>query len=203
MHNAPVRRIPGIGVMTYGNDLSLLFLVWTTIGASILTFAGPFTYTGNGYFASWGLVVGSILAVGSTLNMDTIRTHSASLFWSYSPSRRWCCILFGVTVIQLCSAMCHPDAMYEGDGVHSVFLGILTMLLIVTFGYFLSLLGRYTAVVFSFWSILWLILAFVITSRHGSFHVTGNGYFSVWGGFLLCIRVATSTTASPSSELQP
>jgi len=50
MHNAPVRRIPGIGVMTYGNDLSLLFLVWTTIGASILTFAGPFTYTGNGYF---------------------------------------------------------------------------------------------------------------------------------------------------------
>jgi len=39
-------------------------LLWNSIGAIILTFNGPFLATTNGYFASWALVIFSIMAAG-------------------------------------------------------------------------------------------------------------------------------------------
>jgi len=198
LQSAGRRRLPMVGIVTYGTGLPLALLIWSSFWAFILTFVGPFTVTGNGYFASWGLVVGSVLAVRSTLDMETIRNHSIYIFWNSSPSRGWSCILFAVTVIQLCSAI----AADRGDAILSVIICILTVLLTVTFVYFPSIFERYMAVVFSCWSILWLIVAFILTSTYGSFPVTGNGYFSVWGRFLLCIKVATSARASSSSVTQ-
>jgi len=181
--NSPI--VPEIRFVTYGTCLSWTSFIWTTIGAAILTFEGPFVFTGNGYFAAWGLVIGSICAMG--LTMETIRAYSGSIGWSY--------VLLVVSAIQLGAIL---PILNSAEATFAFVLCILTIMLISGFGYFASLVGQYAPYIFTIWSILWLISACLLTFQ-GPFYETGNGYFSAWGGFLVCIKVAASTGTTPVS----
>ena len=186
---------PLMGTLTWGRGLAYLLLVWTLIGASFLTFQGPFLVTSNGYFASWGLVVASLMALGVTT--EAVRTHTSSLGWNNA--------LLVAILIQLCAVIPELSGVatdFNSDGssnhgrcVYSLVLCILTILVVLAFGAYPSI-ESLRLPVFSFWSLLWLIMACMVTFQ-GPFRDTGNGYFSAWAGFLLTILTASSSSVPP------
>eukprot|EP00536_Pseudo-nitzschia_multiseries_P004725 jgi/Psemu1/295679/fgenesh1_pm.80_\ len=79
--------LAGIGLMltayredlyaVYGNRLAHALFLWNFAGACFLTFASPFTETGNGYFAAWACVATSAMAMG--LTVDALRNRIKGL----------------------------------------------------------------------------------------------------------------------------
>ena len=189
--------LPLMGTLTWGRGLAYLLLVWTLIGASLLTFQGPFLVTSNGYFASWGLVVASLMALGVTT--EVVRTHTSSLGWNNA--------LLVAILIQLCAVIPELSGVAtdfnggsgsnhnHGRCIYSLVLCILTILVVLAFGAYPGI-ESLRLPVFSFWSVLWLVMACTVTFQ-GPFRDTGNGYFSAWAGFLLTILTASTSSAAP------
>jgi len=50
----------------HGKNMTYGLFMWNFVGACFLTFSSPFTTTGNGYFAAWGCVATSAMAMGFT-----------------------------------------------------------------------------------------------------------------------------------------
>lgn len=160
-------------VLLYNNYF--LFL-WNFIGTSFLTFGGPFVDTGNGYFAAWGLVVFSTLALGvsatSVQQHLSITTHSSAA-------------LFACSIVVLTAISFHGINDRDPNFAELVYSLIVTIITILITGATLS--GKVPTTpaselyIMALMMILWSVLAGLLTFR-GPFLVTGNGYFGSWGG---------------------
>lgn len=179
LYENPLGTFPMVGDLTWGTGMANFLFLWNFVGASILTFDGPFTVTSNGYFASWGLVLFSLMALGVTT--EAVRSQASTL-GKYNG-------LLVATIIQLCAII--PE-MGSGNGraTYSLVLCILTIMAVLAFGAY-PIIDPFKLPIFALFSILWLVMACLVTFK-GPFVETGNGYFSAWMGCVLAVMIAAS-----------
>lgn len=196
--------LAGIGLMltayredlyaVYGNRLAHALFLWNFAGACFLTFASPFTETGNGYFAAWACVATSAMAMG--LTVDALRNRIKGL-----GSLMGLCACAAIVVIALIDHMGYSVPEFEylrGESIYAMVISCFTVVLCVGLLYFEkqnegSTPDRTeTTVKFGFlavFAVLWFVLAFLVTFR-GPFVTTGNGYFASWCGAMCACSTA-------------
>jgi len=165
----------------YGKQMTHILFLWNFIGASFLTFSSPFTTTGNGYFAAWGCVVTSIMAMGFTGDAFRSRVEGVGSFLG----------LCGSAAIVVIAVIDHVGKGEENrkESVYALVVSIFTILLVTGTIYYGKKLNQENPKWFvkakfgllAFFAILWLVLACLVTFR-GPFANTGNGYFASWAG---------------------
>ena len=183
-----VFSLVGFG-LTFSQDLNnkvgkhnayFLFL-WNFIGACILTFGGPFTSTGNGYFAAWGLVVASMIGVGVTGNEAKSVVGQMGALLGLGASSI-------VVIIAIIPPM-RNDSLYRGGEIYALTVACCSVIVVAVYQKVVKGGGMVKFLVLAFFAILWIVLACLVTFR-GPFLTTGNGYFGSWGGAILSTLAA-------------
>ena len=156
--------------------------VWCFTGACIMTFGGPFKFTGNGYFASWGMAVFSIVALGASQS-DITGMDSVSG-------------LLAAAIITVIAVISDWTKGYQGELIYAIIIAGLTIfvcLAMIKGGSIpgASALTAHRFPVLAFFAVAWILVAGLLTFR-GPFLLTGNGYFGVWGGAFASIYAASS-----------
>lgn len=167
----------------YGKKMTHILFLWNFIGASFLTFSSPFHATGNGYFAAWGCVVTSVMAMGFTADAFRSRVEGLGSFLG----------LLGSAAIVAIAVIDHVGKGEDNrkESVYAMVVSIFTILLVTGTIYYGKKLNQenpkwFVKAKFGFlalFAILWLVLACLVTFR-GPFADTGNGYFASWAGAL-------------------
>ncbi|CAJ1960788.1 unnamed protein product [Cylindrotheca closterium] len=188
LYNQQFMALPILGPCSVGYTLSLANFVWWGVAAGILTFSGPFTVTGNGYFAVWAGFFASALGVGITqhhlqdLN-QTIRLATAS-------------------IVIICAVPSTMGGFFDSEAIFALTLACFTLVFCIITTNFSSLISQQNAFYMLLGlTLLWVIEAALVTFR-GPFTETGNGYFASWGGAFLCI-VSASSKASNAGLSSP
>jgi len=180
-------QIPGLGPLTVEKFLVLFLWVWWVVGASYLTFEGPFKITGNGYFGSWASLIVSTLWLFGGEAKDAANSAQAGL-------------LFASVVLII--AICVDDYEDTSEGVLGIVVASLSIVgLLVSM--FVARVAEIVAIVLA---ILWAVVAIVLTFVD-PFEFTGNGYFASWAGLLCAIclcagkggATAAKSPATPAS----
>eukprot|EP00526_Cylindrotheca_closterium_P015644 CAMPEP_0113634038 /NCGR_PEP_ID=MMETSP0017_2-20120614/17721_1 /TAXON_ID=2856 /ORGANISM="Cylindrotheca closterium" /LENGTH=273 /DNA_ID=CAMNT_0000544715 /DNA_START=64 /DNA_END=882 /DNA_ORIENTATION=- /assembly_acc=CAM_ASM_000147 len=166
MYNEQLLALPILGPCSFGYTLSLVNFIWWGVAAGILTFSGPFTVTGNGYFAVWAGFFASALGVGITqdhlkdLN-QTIRLATASL-------------------VIICSIPSTLGGHFDPEAIFALTLACFTLVFCIITTNFANLISQSNAFYMLMGlTLLWVIEAALVTFR-GPFTETGNGYFASW-----------------------
>jgi hypothetical protein len=181
--------IPNDAVGRYSLYLNYFLFIWCFVGACVMTGAdGPFDETGNGYFASWALVVFSGISMG--ISNETLPVHIRNITNGMN-------LILGLgacAVVVMISTIPYFDNNHFyniGESTLAVIVSVLTILLVANFVY-----AKYqnnlqmkqfelpTLAVVAF---LWVITASLTTFR-GPFTTTGNGYFACWAGVFCAVK---------------
>jgi len=136
--------------------------LWWGIAAGIITFQGPFTDTGNGYFAAWAGFLFSIVGIGA----------SVTKAWSVAANSGPTIGLFIASVVVFC-ALLGDEAIgggkaYQGEAIYALIISILTTL-VVAIMLILESNGQEETVVkvkmpmYLFFGVLWIVLACLVT----------------------------------------
>lgn len=155
-------------------------LVWCFIGACILTFSSPFTVTSNGYFASWGLVIFCLMGVGLSGDSMTLSMVGLGSLLGLGVS----------AIIVIVASAFEVDGFYRNESIYALVVACLTVIIVAIFAPEKGIPGTKFYVLL-FFSILWIVLACLVTFR-GPFLVTGNGYFGSWGGAVTSVFATMS-----------
>lgn len=188
VRNAPLAEnvigtYPYIGTTTYLGGLSYLMFIWWFLTACILTFSGPFLVTSNGYFSSWLGVACATVGIGIT--PEAMKSQASNLGY-----------LNGVWVASIILICAVPSYIgqgkdYHGESVYALVVGVLSLVCVMMLSVYPDLLGssmRFQPFIM-FAIANWVVMACIVTFR-GPFIDTGNGYFSVWVGAILCCMAA-------------
>lgn len=168
-------NIPMIGELTYGSLTAQFLFIWWFIGASILTFTGPFEVTSNGYFACWGGVICALASLGVT--PDALRSQAQGIGIANG--------LIVAALIQIASVSQYLGSSSDGGAaIYSFVICILTVIGIMAQSH-VPQLQPFQFHFYALFGVFWLVLACLVTFR-GPFLETGNGYFSSWAGLVLC-----------------
>jgi len=176
---------------TYGKHMTHLLFIWNFTGASFLTFSSPFTTTGNGYFAAWGCVAASAIAMGFTGDAFRSRIEGLGLLLGL-------CVSAAIVVIALIDYV-GSDGSSRNESIYAMIVSIFTIIFVVGGIYYERKLSqeppkwilRVKFGILAFLALLWLVLACLVTFR-GPFVTTGNGYFASWVG-AACVWYASFT----------
>jgi len=165
----------------YGRHITHLLFTWNFTGACFLTFSSPFTTTGNGYFAAWGCVATSVMAMGFT--KDTIRSRLQGM-----GPLLGLCSFSAITIIALIDYVgAKAQSFSRKESVYAMVVSVFTIVLLAGI---MHLQKTHSGVMWfvrakfgglSLFACLWLVLACLCTFK-GPFNKTGNGYFASWGG---------------------
>lgn len=166
---------------SFGIYIGYFLLLWNTIGAIILTFQGPFVTTTNAYFATWAMVMCSVVASNvkygaatdqlknanalSALVMSSSVLMIAILFVAYYDWRNILSLIVSVVTNVVASIFIYLDR--KGDSVEGVKLPVLSL-----------------------FAVLWIIVVIIETFPPGIFFLTSNGFFAAWGGCIFCVYAA-------------
>lgn len=166
--------------ITMGQLITNFLVLWWFVAAIVLTFNnGPFTYTGNGYFAVWGGLLFAAGAMG-----DGVTSHS-----SMSAT-------FGMMICSIVILIAIPGYVEKGNGValYALLVAAFTVLVLLLYFFATTPLQTNPTValfVFGLLAIFWLVLPFFTTFPGGPFRATGNGYFASWIGALVAVIAAS------------
>mmetsp|Transcript_13482 Transcript_13482/g.31520 ORF Transcript_13482/g.31520 Transcript_13482/m.31520 type:complete len:324 (-) Transcript_13482:339-1310(-) len=181
----------------YGHNLAHVLFLWNFTGACFLTFSSPFVDTGNGYFAAWGCVATSAMAMG--LTAETLRNRIRGL-----GSLMGLCASAAIVFIALIQHIGNQDPEFEDlrvESVYAMLVSSFTIVLCLGLLYFQKKQSdagearpdRTEAMIkYGFllsFAIMWFFLAFLVTFR-GPFVTTGNGYFASWCGAVCACSAA-------------
>lgn len=142
---------------------------------------GPFVVTSNGYFASWGVAIFSLLELGKAAAIGDVRENLSSLMGHFVASI--------IVIIAISSEGVDHD--WKNEAIYGLVLACCSALLVVM----IHLSGQQTtneessSATYPFFAILslcWIVSASLMTFR-GPFLFTGNGYFGSWGGAVTSI----------------
>lgn len=175
----------------YGQYLTHVLFYWNFTGACFLTFSSPFTTTGNGYFAAWACVITSAMAMGFSADAFKNSVKDLGSLMGLGASS-------GVVIISLISFLgSKAPSNTRGESIYAMVVACFTVVLVLGFMYFQKQqqqqgssngtpnLDRTEGIIkfafLSFFALLWLVLACLVTFR-GPFVTTGNGYFASWAG---------------------
>jgi hypothetical protein len=168
---------------TLGKYNAHFLFLWNFIGACILTFGGPFTQTGNGYFAAWGLVVASMIGVGVTgSEAKSVVGRMGALLGLGASS-----IVVVIAIIPKLSNQ--ADSLYRNGEIYAMTVACCSIVVVIVYQKFIKGGGMVKFLVLAFFAILWIVLACIVTFN-GPFLTTGNGYFGSWGGAITCTLAA-------------
>lgn len=159
-----------------------LFL-WCFVGACIMTFIDPFTSTSNGYFASWGLAVCSIVGVGVT------GSEAKSVV-----GKMGALLGLGACAIVVLIAIIAPlrgtgDSTIRNICIYTLVVACVTIPIVAVFQKCGEKFQKLKFFTLAFFSILWIVLAAMVTFK-GPFRDTSNGYFGSWGGAITSVIAA-------------
>ncbi|KAL1522990.1 hypothetical protein AB1Y20_017953 [Prymnesium parvum] len=176
---------PVMGDVNVCGLLAVFLVVWWGIGTWVITIQGPFIATGNGYFATWTGFVSAIFGVGVTLPRlrESAKASMSSLFVLLI-----CSIATGAELCLRSNGSFFPAA----ESTFGLCTVTLTAVVIVTI-YVHEIDGNPLDVerrrpLFVAILLLWTIAAYWLTFS-GPFVGTGNGYFSLWVGLLVMIKL--------------
>jgi hypothetical protein len=186
------------GIALYINYF--LFL-WCFVGACIMTFKpGHFVETGNGYFASWGMVI--FVAMGADPPGESSMTRNLLDNLNSTMSLGAVSVLF---IASLATEFHHGIDQYKGEAVYAICVAVISVVLVMLFS-----VWKYTKsnVTVSIWEALiwvlvavaWVIAAVIVTFR-GPFDTMGNGYFSSWIGASIAFSTSTSAWKARSRDV--
>jgi len=176
--------LPKAGSITVESLLVLFLWVWWLVGASILTFEGPFTIASNGYFGCWAaLVIATFWLFGSTESLQNIQfaTVTASVI--------------------LIIATCVGDHLSSGEGIFAIILASLTLALVLfLMSGLVKLAGNVSMVLMLLLGAAWIAGAIVLTF-FSPFTLAGNGYFATWAGLFCVLQLALGDATFKSALL--
>mmetsp|Transcript_871 Transcript_871/g.1800 ORF Transcript_871/g.1800 Transcript_871/m.1800 type:complete len:295 (+) Transcript_871:95-979(+) len=176
------------GEDTIGSALAYFLFAWTFVGACVLTFRGPFEITGNGYFASWGMVIAASMAVGISGGKakEALTGFTGSIIG-----------LAACAIVVICDVVDELDGSYKGESIYALIVSLLTIVVVSLFYYkqhtSFDSTDAVAFAVFAAFSVMWIILAFVTTFR-GPFQLTGNGYFGAWAGAIVSVYAVKTSS---------
>jgi len=161
---------------------NVFLFVWNFVGACFLTFEGPFETTSNGYFASWFMVIASLMGLGVTANQVKDQDSGTGSLLG----------LFASSVIVITAIASKGFDEKKGDLIYTIIVACLSIV-IALFLFRTEQAGEgqsiYTFPVLAFFALLWIVAASLVTFR-GPFTETGNGYFGSWGGAVTSVFAA-------------
>lgn len=173
----------------YGNHMTHILFMWNFTGACFLTFSSPFTTTGNGYFAAWGCVATSAMAMGFTGDAFRSRVQGLGSLLGLGASS-------AIVIIALIDYVgANVQSINRKESIYAMVVAVFTVLLVVGIMFFQSQHGtkawfaRSKFGALALFAFSWMILACLVTFR-GPFNTTGNGYFASWAG-ATCASFAT------------
>jgi hypothetical protein len=163
-----------------GKFNSYFLVLWCFIGACILTFSSPFTSTDNGYFASWGTVIFSLMGVQISVGdiKDAVEGMGSLLGLGAS------------SIVVIVAASTNLDSYWKNETIYALTVACVTVIVVAVFARDM-VAPPLKFVVLAVFSLLWIVLACLVTFR-GPFFITGNGYFGSWGGAITSVFAAMS-----------
>ena len=184
----------------YSLYLNYFLFLWCFVGACVMTFGnGPFTVTGNGYFASWAL------AIFSTMSMGITKSKMPENFRKAYAETNVILGLGACSVVTMIACIPQMDSQYRGENLFALIISILTILVVATFVYAKMKenlqIQQFEVPALMVFAILWILAACMTTFR-GPFLTTGNGYFAVWAGSVLAVKAALSALSAKNSGSQ-
>ncbi len=181
------------GDLSIGYILALCNFVWWGAAAGIITFQGPFTSTGNGYFAVWAGFLCSVSGIGA----------SVTKAWSAAANSSALLGLLVASIVVFCALLATESIghakPYQGEAIFSLVISMITaitimILLIMEAAEYEEGATKFKLPILIFFGVLWIVLACCVTFS-GPFTSTSNGYFGSWAGAALCLRAAFPSTA--------
>lgn len=166
-------------------------LIWCFVGACIMTGPdGPFYETGNGYFASWGLVVFSMMAMD--LSKQTLPVNIRNIANGMH-------LILGIgacAIVVMLSTIPYFDNKHfynNGESTLAVIVSVLSILVAANFVYAKhkksDQIREFELPTLTVIALLWIVTASLATFR-GPFTTTGNGYFACWTAVFCAVKAA-------------
>jgi hypothetical protein len=157
-----------------------LFL-WNFVGACFITFSSPFTVTGNGYFAAWGLVIFSLMSI--QLSVETMKSAVTGMGALLGLGAS------AIVVIIATATELGNETFWRTETIYALVVACLTVLVVGVFAAEKAAAAKFW--VLAVFAILWICLACFVTFK-GPFLITGNGYFGSWGGAVTSVFATMS-----------
>jgi hypothetical protein len=185
-----------------GKYIKYFLFLWCFVGACVMTFKpGHFVETGNGYFASWGMVV--FVAMGADPPGDE-SSLTRNLLDNVNSTMK----LGAVSVLFIASLAVEFDHgldQYKGEAVYAICVAVISIFLVILFSIWKYIQSNVTVSVWEafLWGLIaiaWIIAAVIVTFR-GPFDTMGNGYFSSWIGASIAFHTCASAWKARSRDV--
>lgn len=168
--------------------LNMFIFLWSFVGAFFLTMKEPFTVSCNGYFAAWGIVLGSAMSIGVTISALGAATRGVGPLMG--------AVMMSLVLIVATISPIKYGHQNMSEAVYAMVLSCLTIIFALGVaasnkqGVGSKVINprTYFAALTAF-TVCWIVMAFLTTFR-GPFLATGNGYFASWVGMLMMCLTA-------------